>query len=693
MKSHLKGRVKNVVLAKANGLLPLFEAVVNSIQAIEDRHGLGDLLKDVGKVDVHIKRQDGPKQSDPSPGRPPERPISSFEIVDNGSGFNDENWAAFQVLDFTNKMRHGCRGVGRLAWLKAFSKVRIESWYEQDGLVKGRFFQFSLNDGATLLDQPAEASADHIGSKVFLEGFQPRYAQAVEKTAEAIANRLLEHLLWNYVSSNGVPRITIHDDDAHEALILNEILNEKIFSDSESQDFEIKGEKFNVTHVRIRGKSSRRHVISYCASRRLVKEESLDIPGLNNSISDEAGPFQYAGYVVGDYLDQRVHPERTDIEMEEETNGLFSDSEVSRADLRKALKPMVEEYLGETLLRNIAAGRERIGTYIENVAPQYLPIVKTFPIESMVVDPNISNAQLEKILHNKKYEVEQNLLEKGEKLLNPDMSDNYDDYKDRVNDYLRELDQVKQSDLAAYVAHRRIVLDLLRIAMRVQDDGGYAREEALHSLIMPMNSTSEQIESLRGSNLWLIDERLAFHQHYLGSNKTLTSIPNTGANGRERPDIAGINLYEWIHDNPHAFSNTGDGNQAEITIVEIKRPMRGGYGAGRESDPIEQAYDYLRLIRDGGVMDRTGRNIPNADRIPAYIYVVADLTPSMRKRCDNFGLNASPDGLSYFGYNPSATIRAYTEVIDFQGILTYANERNAAFFQRLGLPPQPAFAK
>ena len=318
--------------------------------------------------------------------------------------------------------------------------------------------------------------------------------------------------------------------------------------------------------------------------------------------------------------------------------------------------------------------------YVREVEPQYLPIVSNFHSDDFAVDPGISDAKLGRLLHGKKYEIEQTLLEKGERLLQPDLSEDYDDYSERVASYLSELEQVKQSDLASYVAHRRVVIDLLRKAMEIQDDGKYSRERVLHSLLMPVGQTSEDIESLRGSNLWLLDERLAFHQYYLGSDKSFSSIPATGATGGQGPDLLAINKYE----NPHAFSETDKRRQTEITIVEFKRPMNNKYGSGEEADPIVQAYGYLRK---GGVLCSTGRHVSNADNLPAHVYVVADLTPSMKERCDNVGLRAAPDGMSYFGYNSSPSIRAYTEVIDFQGLLSHAVERNAAFFDQLGMPP------
>lgn len=681
MKSNLKGRVRNVTLSHSNGLLPLFEAVVNSIEAIEDRFSSGREIGESGRVAVYIRRQDDLQPLQLGSGCLPERPIRSFEVIDNGVGFNENNWLSFQELDFTRKESRGCRGVARLIWLKAFEKIRIESWYDEEGITKARWFGFTAENEVQPIDAPS--SKGEIGSRVVLDGFLNKYAQSVEKTADSIACRLMEHLLWYFVRSTGVPRIAIHDDDVEEPLYLNELFKTELLRDCSSEEIEIKGIRFSIAHVKLRADAVLKHSIAYCAARRLVKKEAVAIPGLTNGISDSDGPFRYTGYVESCYIDERVNQERTDIDIREDSVGLFADSEISLSELRSRLKPLIQEYLEDDLRKNISAGRERLDTYVRKVAPQYLPIVQNVHFDDFPVDPRSSDAQLGRLIHEKKYEIEQVLLKKGEKLLEPDLSEDYDDYSERIRSYLSELEQVKQSDLASYVAHRRVVIDLLRKAMKIQSEGKYAREKVLHSLLMPMGQTSEDLESLRGSNLWLIDERLAFHQYYLGSDKPLSSIPATGASSGKRPDLVAFNKYE----NPHAFSETGNGHQAAITIVEFKRPMNKKYGSGEETDPITQAYGYLRKIRRGGILCLSGRHVPNAEHLPAHVYIVADLTPSMKERCDNAGLQLTPDGMSYFGYNASPSIRAYTEVIDFQGLLTHATERNAAFFHQLGLPP------
>ena len=67
---------------KTEALLPVFEAVVNSIQAIEDRNGLGDN----GEIIVVINRDRQGDLFGAEGRREPE--IESFEIVDNGERIN-----------------------------------------------------------------------------------------------------------------------------------------------------------------------------------------------------------------------------------------------------------------------------------------------------------------------------------------------------------------------------------------------------------------------------------------------------------------------------------------------------------------------------------------------------------------------------------------------------------------------------
>ncbi|WP_240330510.1 hypothetical protein [Streptomyces sp. CB09001] len=112
----LAGRVRNTSLPKSHALLPLLEAVVNAIQAIDARFG-DDM--EPGRLSIRIRRsqQEALDFSHVGPGRAALKPIVGFSVEDNGVGFTPENMTSFETLDSDHKADMGCRGVGRLLWL------------------------------------------------------------------------------------------------------------------------------------------------------------------------------------------------------------------------------------------------------------------------------------------------------------------------------------------------------------------------------------------------------------------------------------------------------------------------------------------------------------------------------------------------------------------------------------------------
>lgn len=82
---NLKGRVKNFDLPENKSLFPLFEAVVNSLQAIEERKKLCPFE---GSIIIKIEREE--TISNEVLGR-----INNICITDNGIGFNENNYNSF----------------------------------------------------------------------------------------------------------------------------------------------------------------------------------------------------------------------------------------------------------------------------------------------------------------------------------------------------------------------------------------------------------------------------------------------------------------------------------------------------------------------------------------------------------------------------------------------------------------------
>ena len=123
---NIRGRVKNFNLPKNQPLVPLFEAIVNAIHAIGERKSTDPSFE--GQIIIRILR-DGQFVLDGT-GELPQ--IQSFEIIDNGIGFNEANIASFMESDSTYKSQIGGKGVGRFSWLIAFEKAEIESVYSEE---------------------------------------------------------------------------------------------------------------------------------------------------------------------------------------------------------------------------------------------------------------------------------------------------------------------------------------------------------------------------------------------------------------------------------------------------------------------------------------------------------------------------------------------------------------------------------
>ncbi|MCQ9423354.1 ATP-binding protein [Pseudomonas sp. LJDD11] len=668
LQTNLKGRLRNTSLPRTHGLLPVFEAVVNSIHSIEESGNLSD-----GVIYLEVERA---PQTDLELGGGVGE-IVGFTIIDNGCGFDETNFNSFQTLDSDHKIDKGCRGVGRLVWLKAFDRAEIHSTYTDGEFSISRAFTFDEKNGVSGLKEN-RSEALPSGSKVSLRGFHSSYQKYTPKTVTAIANQLLEHCLWYFVRADGAPRIIVRDKDTSEDIY--DLYDKNMMSEASHQKIRILDHDFELTHIKFRYSTTRKHQIALCAANRLAKEEGIQgkIPGLGGKLSDSSGDFIYNCYVSSSYLDENVRSERTSFNIAEDFNGIFEQTEISLKMIRERILDCAKTYLQDYLSASIEAGRARINSFIENQAPRYRFITSHVPADSLIIPPDITDRELELHLHSLWYEVERQLVKDGHQIMAPGKNEDLDEYKERLSEYVTKAQDLKKSDLANYVMHRKVILDILQKSIERLDNGKYAREDTIHELIFPMGKDSDSVMP-DGSNLWIIDERLSFHS-YLASDKTLRSMPVTDSGSTKEPDLFSLRVF----DQPILVNDGANFPLASLTIVEIKRPMRDDMKEGEDKDPIDQSLGYLERIREGGVTTKSGRPIPGSKDIPGYCYIICDLTPTMHKRSRRANLRITSDGMGYFGYNEPA--HAYVEVISFDQLVKAAKERNRAFFDKLGLP-------
>jgi hypothetical protein len=657
---NLIGRVSNIKLPSTKALLPLYEAIINSFQSIEDLHS-----KDHAYINIYIKREESQTTFADN------QPIKSIVVEDNGVGFNNLNFKSFETSDSLLRASKGGKGIGRFLWLKAFENVSIRSVYEDGGKFFERTFKFNLDDQGIHEISVGESQQSENRTTVHLNNFFTDYRDKAPKKAETIAAKIIEHCLAYFVIEP-CPQVTIIDGD--KSLSLKELFNENIKTHSKRESFVIKKHEFQILSLRLYSSEETQHKVHFCANSREVDSENLttSIPNLKWKIKDEDDhPFLYVAYIFGKYLDENVNSERTDFALSENPSIDFPD-DISKAELREYTVEKIKDYLSDYLEPIRKEKLENIKTYIYNENPKYRPVLKYKEESIDSIPPDLPSEKLEIELYKLFHKIELDLKKQGNEILRSDLKDIRDvpKYKEEYKNYIEKLNDFGQSNLAQYIVHRKTILDLLSSGLDVTSDGSYNLEESVHEIIFPMRTDSDEI-LYEHQNLWIIDERLSYH-FFLASDKPLNQVINTDS--RKEPDLLIYNK---------AFAFADEAPYSSVVIVEFKRPGRTDYD-DKDKNPISQVYNYIRDIRAGKQKNRIGRPINVSDDSPFFGYIVCDINDRLRGLAENANLKRTPDGEGYFGANEA--LRTYMEIISYNKLLNDAKKRNRILFEKLHLP-------
>jgi len=674
MNLDLKGRVGNTKLPLSNGLYPLFEAISNSMHAIDEAGEKKGLIQ----VEV-VRAAPTPDLFDDDSST--NRPIEGFVIQDNGVGFTDANFKSFQTSDSTKKQTKGGKGVGRFLWLKAFDRVEIESVYEQDSTLHKRTFDFQLTEKGVEKMKNVETFETEKKTTVRLANFKSDFRQhhSCPKSAATIARRIVEHFLESFILDT-CPKIRMHDNTEQTDLDLNRLFSTEMRLDVLRKDFQIKGQKFHLTHVRLLAPQELHHSIFFCAHKRSVKMEVLSksLPCLEAPLTEPQGDrkFVYAGYVSGHALDSTVNSERTRFDIMDQTANTLLEDELSWQDILTTSIGKARDFL-EPFTRPLnEAKKEHIKSFVVTEAPQYRPLLKHKADQIDSLRSNLTNEQLDLELYKIGQTWDLELRAKYRQLLEEKdvTAKSHEEFRQRYERFLEEWNESGISKLARYVIHRKATLDFLEERRGLKEDGKYQLEDAIHEIVFPLKKTTEDVR-IENMNLWIIDEKLSYH-HFLASDKPLNQIGETlEVDSDDRPDLL-------IFNRPFAFADSGPPFSA-IVIIEFKRPARNDYSDKVEKNPILQVYDYIELLKGGTAKDRRGTPITVPDHLPIYAYIVCDLTPTLQKQAKDYQLTKTPDSLGYFGYHKE--YGAYIEVISFDKLLDDAKRRNKILFDKMGL--------
>jgi len=665
-RASLSGQIRQTKLPKWKPLLPVFEAVMNAFQSIQERPGEGSIIINV--VEANSLKLDGTAER-----------IQRFVVYDNGVGFTDENMDSFNTAFSEYKFMRGGKGLGRFLWLKAFGSVEIDSVFDagDDGLLRRRFTFDTAYDPDNVKDEPAEGAP--IGTAITLEAFQEPFKSEVPLDLELIALRMCEHFILLLMQPN-CPKIELRS--GKERVSVNAVFESGFRKSATRSTFTIRDHDFEVHGFRLKVPRSFRHRLIYCADERAVLSENLDdhIPNLSGRMVDEAGEsFVYLAVVTGGFLNAHVNQERTAFDIDDDTDAdaaqesLFVPN-MKRAEIRKECIDFVRSDLSGVLADINTSKLERVRNYVASDAPHYRVLLKRAHEFIDRIPPSGTKNDLEMALHRELHQREVELKKEGSRIIvEAAKLDDYEAYRDRLSHFLENNNELGVAALAQYVAHRKIILELFEKALGSTDGTGkYPLERILHQIIFPMrSSTDDTLYSQQ--NLWILDERLNSFG-VIHSDRQLRSIDGLESDSQMRPDLIAFDQEYLLGDGPQPLTS--------LTVVEFKRPMRDDYD--REENPLTQVFEIIEKVRSGTQLDANRRPIAVAGPdIPTTCYVVCDLTPNLKKILKDRDATVMPDGQGFYGY--SRNYKAYYEVLDYGKVLRDAQRRNVALFDKLKL--------
>lgn len=216
LSSDILGRVKRLPLRPSaqTALLPVFEAVSNSLHAVQER--FGEDAARLGEIEIEAFRA----AEGVSKGQ-----ITGFRIKDNGVGLNEANYQSFLQPDSQYKITRGGKGVGRLGWLKVFRDINVESAFQNGQQILPRSFDFVLAAENQIRIADRKPDLKSTGTQIRRSGFDSLYGNKCPTRYETIVERVIGHFLQVF-AGEATPLISYMDGD--EYLDLRQYFKEQI---------------------------------------------------------------------------------------------------------------------------------------------------------------------------------------------------------------------------------------------------------------------------------------------------------------------------------------------------------------------------------------------------------------------------------------------------------------------------------
>jgi hypothetical protein len=667
-------------------LQPVFECFTNALEAIKIKQKNNPDFK--GEILLKINASETTVQS---------TEFNSLTIIDNGIGFNEEEFKRFNTFKLTNKGFKNL-GSGRIQYVHHFDTSSIKSVFLQDDKYFEREFVVSKRED--FLKQNAivkhrhckEINATNTGTKVTFSTLLEKSGIYNDLNEQSLKEKLLERYIHYFCyNKSKLPKIKI------EFYVQSKLKGDSTISHSDipnidkSKKTELQYSKKSSTGIEKTDKTEQFTIDAFKVSKNLLKENKLNLVSKGEVIEESDVTLEslasgdivkgnkYLFLVSSNYIDSR------------DTNLRGVLNIPSKDSFEKDLFANKEEILIEDIQEEVNSSINSMYPEIEEVKQKhqesFTKLKEMFLLDDETAkDINVSINDSETDILKKFYEAEAkkeasidaSIKESIDNLDNLDTRNpNYEEELEKeINRLVRSIPMQNKKTLTHYVARRKLVLDLLDKILgrklQVQQQKENYDEALIHNLLFQKGSRDTET-----SDLWIINEDFIYFKG--SSEKQLSKL-----------EIDGVKVFKdkFTEEEERYLTSLGENRkikrpdvllfpeEGKCIIIEFKAPHVNA------SDHLTQIDRYANLIRNY-----------TEDQFQITTFYGYLLGESIEPR-DVLGTVSSYEHSYQFDYlyRPSENVigfddrtngSIYTEVIKYSTLLARARQRNKIFIEKL----------